>query len=223
MRRVIVFLKYPEPGQVKTRLAATVGPSVAARLARHFAQATLAAADSLGLPVDICYAPAGREADFRAWLGDGRVYFPQAGRDLGRRMGAAFETAFAQGAQRVVLVGTDAPDRPAHFLHEAFARLGDHDVVLGPALDGGYHCIAMQRDGFVPQAFAGIDWSTPRVLAQTLDVLRRSRRSVHMLPPWPDIDDAAGLAEYLKTHPEAAKLLEDTDDPNGSAPCQTKA
>jgi rSAM/selenodomain-associated transferase 1 len=227
MRRVIIFLKYPEPGQVKTRLAAEIqtgepGQRAAARLARHFAEQTLAAARSLGLPVDIAFAPAERHADFLAWLGPEHHLAPQSGTDLGQRMRNAFEDAFARGAERVVLVGTDAPDRPKDFFAEALDRLNEHDMVLGPALDGGYHLIAMQRDCFVPEVFAGIEWSTRRVLAQTLDALRAAGRTAHVLPPWRDIDDRAGLDDYLRDHPEAALFLED-DRSQGAAPDSREA
>jgi len=209
MRRVIVFLKFPEPGAVKTRLAAEVGDEAAARLARHFAEQTLAAAASLGLPVTVSFAPARRGPEFSAWLGSGYDYAPQKGADLGERMRHAFEDAFARGAERAVLVGTDAPDRPVEFLSEALERLEDHDAVLGPALDGGYHLIALRRGSFAPAVLSGIDWSTPRVLAQTLLALREAGRTAYMLPPWRDIDDRAGLADYLEHHPEAARLLEE--------------
>lgn len=212
MKRVILFLKYPEPGRVKTRLAATLGPDRAAWQARRFAEQTLAAVDSQGLKADICYCPPERESDMRDWLGPGRFYFVQSGADLGARMEAAFLDAFARGAERVALTGTDAPDRPAEQLTEALDRLDDHDVVLGPATDGGYTLIAMRRDAFAPQAFRGMDWGTPRVLVQTLDALHRAGRSVWLLPPWPDIDDEAALREYLKRCPEAAKRL---DVPHG--------
>ncbi len=243
MRRVIVFLKFPEPGAVKTRLAAQIGVAAAARLARHFAEQTLAAAASHGLPVTICFAPARRGPEFSSWLGSGYDYAPQQGADLGQRMLHAFAGAFARGAERAVLVGTDAPDRPVEFLTEALDRLDEHDVVLGPALDGGYHLIAMRRGSFAPEAFGsgvpgGIDWGTPRVLAQTLDALRRAGRTTYLLPPWRDIDDKAGLDDYLERHPEAARLLSDdaSSDADGNgkindasdaatdggAPCATK-
>ncbi|MDP3428200.1 MAG: TIGR04282 family arsenosugar biosynthesis glycosyltransferase [Humidesulfovibrio sp.] len=216
MRRIIVFLKFPEPGAVKTRLAAELGAGsgeeAAARLARHFAEATLAAAASLGLPVTVSFSPARRGPEFSAWLGSGYDYTPQKGANLGERMRHAFEDAFARGAERAVLVGTDAPDRPVEFLSEALARLDDHDVVLGPALDGGYHLIALRRYSFTPEVFGseqsgGIDWSTPRVLAQTLTALRAAGRTAFILPPWRDIDDKSGLDDYLRDHPEAAHLL----------------
>ncbi len=207
MRRVLVFLKYPEPGQVKTRLAATVGAEAAARLARHFAEETLAAAAGLGLPVTVCYAPPKCGPEVRAWLGTDFEYVAQQGADLGARMHSAFEQAFGQGAARVVLIGTDAPDRPVGMLTDALDLLGGHDVVLGPALDGGYHLIALRCDAFAAEAFIGIDWGSPAVLGQTLDALRVAGRTVYALPPWRDIDDQAGLDEYLEAHPAAAALL----------------
>lgn len=211
MRRVILFLKYPEPGGVKTRLAETVGPERAARLARHFAEQTLAAVDALGLEAEICFIPPEREADMRAWLGPSRFYCAQRGTDLGERMAAALLDAFARGAERAVLTGTDSPDRPAEFLAQALERLDDHDVVLGPATDGGYTLIAMCKKSFAPGAFQGVDWGSSAVLAQSLDALRRAGRSVWLLPPWPDIDDEAALREYMERCPEHAMLLEDAD------------
>lgn len=208
MRRVVLLLKYPEPGRVKTRLARAVGPERAARLARRFAEDTLAAVDSLGLETDISFFPPEREADMKAWLGPDRAYHAQSGADLGERMEAAFARAFAHGAERVSLTGTDAPDRPAAMLAEALDRLDDHDVVIGPATDGGYTLIAMRRDRFAPEAFRGVDWGTPKVLAQTMDALHRAGRSVWVLPPWPDIDDEAALRDYLGRCPDAARLLE---------------
>lgn len=209
MRRAVLFLKYPEPGRVKTRLAEAVGPERAARLARRFAERTLAAVDDLGLEAGICFTPPEREADLRAWLGPGRTCFAQRGADLGERMEAAFLDAFARGAERVVLTGTDAPDRPPELLAEALERLDDHDAAIGPATDGGYTLLAMRRESFTPEAFRGMDWGSSAVLAQTLDALRRAGRSVWVLPPWPDIDDEAALREYLERCPEDGRLLED--------------
>lgn len=209
MRRAILFLKYPEPGRVKTRLAEALGQERAARLARRFAERTLAALDTLGMEADICFTPPEREADMRAWLGPRRFYSPQRGADLGERMEAAFIDAFARGAERVVLTGTDAPDRPAEILAEALERLDDHDAAIGPAMDGGYTLVAMRRESFTPESFRGMDWGTPGVLGQTLDALRRAGRSVWVLPPWPDIDDEAALREYLERCPEDGALLGD--------------
>lgn len=209
MRRAVVFLKYPEPGRVKSRLAESIGAEAAARLARRFAEDTISAVESLGLALDICFTPAEREADIRTWLGPGRSCFAQRGADLGERMEAAFHDAFARGAEHVVLTGTDAPDRPAELLAEALERLDDHDAAICPATDGGYTLIALRRDTFAHEAFKNIAWSTPAVLAQTLDALRLAGRRVWMLPPWPDIDDEEALNQYLERCPEAAKLLED--------------
>lgn len=217
MKRIIVFLKYPEPGLVKTRMAAEVGVETATRLARHFAEQTLASVVSLDLPVEVCFAPVERDTAVRTWLGQGFVYHPQQGADLGERMKNAFLAAFERGAERVVLVGTDAPDRPVEFLSEALVGLEEHEVVLGPALDGGYHLIAMSARNFAPEAFCGIEWSTTQVLAQTLDALRRAGRSVLVLPPWRDIDDRAGLEDYLEGHPQAAALLARSVQGNGGS------
>jgi rSAM/selenodomain-associated transferase 1 len=200
----VVFCKYPVPGRVKTRLAASIGQEVAARYARRFIEETVSRAVGTGLPVDVHFAPVEHGPAFRDWLGPDHVYAPQSGGDLGERMHRAFVEAFSRGASRVVLTGTDAPDRPDRFLTLALDSLEDHAVAIGPALDGGYHLIAMRRDAFAREAFQGISWSTSLVLGQTLTAIRAAGRTVHLLPAWPDIDDEYALAAYLRRQPGAA-------------------
>lgn len=211
--RILVFARHPTPGRSKTRLAAHVGAEAAARLARRFAEETLAAAATLGLPIEVCCSPDEALPEFKAWLGRGFAYAPQGQGALGERMCRALARAFAQGVERAILVGTDVPDLPPAFLAEALRSLVLRDAVLGPARDGGYWLVGMRRQGFEPGAFAGIDWGTAAVLGQSLAALKKAGKSVHLLPAWRDIDDLAGLQDYLRTHPEAAGLLEGPSDP----------
>lgn len=169
-RAILVFARAPQPGRVKTRLAAAVGDRAALRIYTRLAKHTLAevrafAAEDVAIRVH--YAPADAGEAVRVWLGDGPVYLPQADGDLGMRMKDAFARAFAEGAEQVVIVGSDLPAVSASLLRRAFELLDAHPAVIGPARDGGYYLLGLRR--MVDGIFDGIEWSTPHVLRTTLE------------------------------------------------------
>ena len=110
---------------------------------------------------------------------------------MGVRLYGAFEEAFSRAARRPVLIGSDSPTLPGHLLTVAARALEAHDVVIGPARDGGYYLIGLRKPR--PDLFAGIDWSTDRVLSQTIDRARTAGLSVFYLPYWYDVDTADNL------------------------------
>ncbi len=187
---ILLYIKYPEPGRVKTRLSEALDGGVAAELYRHFVIDVLAMVKDTGHDVIICYAPAGREEDFRRWLGPRHRYHRQRGDTLGEKLKHGFADIYAAGYRSAVAIGSDSPDLPSRYIEMAFTRLGEHDVVIGPAVDGGYYLIGFARDTFVPEAFDGIEWSTSTVLHETLRNLRRQPGDVdvHLLPAWKDVD-----------------------------------
>lgn len=193
---VLVFVRAPEPGRVKTRLAAAIGDGAALRIYRRLAEHTLAEAAVLavdGVQVRVHHTPADAGDVVRAWLGDGLVYLPQAEGDLGRRMEDAFSRAFAAGAERVVIVGSDLPDVSASLLRRAFHALEGGPAVLGPARDGGYYLLGLTRR--VDGIFDGIAWSTPDVLAATLDRFRAAGIVPAMLEALADVDEVDDLPD----------------------------
>ncbi len=190
--RLILFGRYPAAGGVKTCLIGRLGALGAAEVHRLLSEKTLDTllAARLG-KVCFCYC-GGSPARMRRWLGRRRVEIqPQAAGDLGRRMQHALEQALDRGARRAILTGTDIPDLNARILGRACAALADHDLVLGPGLDGGYYLVGLRRRAPV---FEGIHWGTPHVLAATLDAARRHGLSVGLLPPLGDVDRPADLA-----------------------------
>lgn len=190
---LLVFVRAPVEGRVKTRLAAALGPRGALRVYRRLAEHALAAARALGPAVSlrVHVTPAEDVPAVRAWLGDGPAYLPQAEGDLGARMAAAFSDAFAAGARRVVIIGSDLPDLSPDLLRRAFAHLSATDAVVGPAADGGYWLLGLARP--LPAVFAGIAWSTDGVLAATLARLRAAGIEPARLPTLRDVDEAADL------------------------------
>ena len=182
---VIVIAKAPWPGVAKTRLAMGVGPERAAALSAAFLRDTMAFARRRGERLYVSYAPHDASGTFRSLAPDAELIAQPDG-DLGARLLHAFAGAIASGARRPVLIGADSPSLPAHLLTSAQRALATHDVVLGPADDGGYYLIGMNAPQ--PSLFSGVDWSSDTVLAQTLERARTAGLRVFMLPYWYDID-----------------------------------
>jgi rSAM/selenodomain-associated transferase 1 len=198
---VVLFAKKPEPGKVKTRLQSHLNPEDAARLYRAFlldcAEELQAAKAEVKV---IAYAPANAEEALRYLLGEmgDFAYVPQPETDLGGRMEALVQWGFAQGAERVVLLGSDSPSLPAEYIDRALELLQEREVVLGPSTDGGYYLVGRQRGD--SRIFADVAWSTGEVLKQSLQ--RLGAQSLGLLAPWYDVDTPAE-AGFLKVHLEA--------------------
>lgn len=191
---VLIFVRAPERGRVKTRLAADVGDEAALRIYETLALQTIDAARGLGdeATVRVCYTPAGAGKAVRGWLGeDGLDYRPQGEGGLGERMQSAFRDAFDDGAERVVIVGSDLPEMSADLLREAFDLLERHPAVLGPALDGGYYLLGLRSP--LPAVFRGIPWSTGKVLERTLARFAEAGVEPELLALRNDVDTADDL------------------------------
>jgi uncharacterized protein len=190
---VVVMVKFPRAGTVKTRLGRQIGMEKACELYREFVRILLATCRAAGFDTVISCHPDHPVSDFREWLGPGFQYLVQRGPDLGHKMQDAFEQAFALGYDRVILTGSDLPHLPGATIEAAAQRAGTWDVVIGPALDGGYYLVAMTKDRFYPDMFEGIPWSTAHVLDITLEKLAAGRRNPCLMPLLRDIDTLADL------------------------------
>jgi rSAM/selenodomain-associated transferase 1 len=201
---LIVFVKEPRPGAVKTRLLPALDPQSAAELYRALAEEeirqTAPGADEYSRL--FFYAPPASPEAMRAWL-PGQTLLPQRGDDLGARMSAAFDETFRRGARRAAVIGTDVPWVHRGLVAEAFSALDTHDVVLGPTSDGGYYLLALARPQ--PALFQGIAWSTASVLTSTMDRAAALGLRVRLLPELPDID----TLDDVRAHwPRLRPLLE---------------
>ncbi|WP_320178470.1 TIGR04282 family arsenosugar biosynthesis glycosyltransferase [Roseovarius pacificus] len=164
--RLLVFARWPEPGTTKTRLIPALGAAGAAELQRAMTEHTLAAVGGSDASIEIRHTGENEQA-MRAWLGAGFRYALQGEGDLGARMHRALCDAFAGGARKAVLIGTDCPNLSAAHVTEALLLLDTHGLVLGPAADGGYYLIALRADaGALPPStlFEGIRWGGGDVL-----------------------------------------------------------
>lgn len=204
--RLILFTRYPRPGRVKTRLIPSLGPDLAAAVqremtARALAQAHLAARMS-GAEVEVRF-DGGTRAEMAALWGPGADYQPQGEGDLGERMRRAFGDAFEEGVRRAVLFGADIPDLNAELMVAGLAELDRSDLVLGPALDGGYYLIGLKENQ--PELFKGIHWGAANVLSRTQN--RARELSVEYLPELGDVDLPRDLARLRSSTRSAESSL----------------
>ena len=187
VREVIVFARAPVPGRVKTRLAADVGPERATRIYRQLGRGTVDALRDGPWAVTVHVEPPDAVSieSVRSWLGHDVAYQGQTKGDLGTRMTAAIADGLGR-ASAVCVVGTDIPDIRESTLCDAFDALETHDLVLGPATDGGYYLVGLTRPH--PEVFRDIPWSTERVFELTLERAHAAGLRVAALEPRTDVD-----------------------------------
>lgn len=195
---VILFTKVPRPGFGKSRLAAEIGAEAAHELATAFLEDTIERTCGRTGRFFVAVAPPEAAQSLASTIPAAEVFAQPASGGMGSRLQAAFAEAFARGATSPVLIGSDSPTLPAHLISIAHRALESCDVVLGPAEDGGYYAIGLRAPA--PAIFQGIEWSTPRVLEQTLDRCATLGLEVFFLPYWYDVDSAADL-ERLSRDP----------------------
>ena len=202
--RLILFTRYPEPGTAKTRLVSLLGAEGAAefqrRLTVHAAKAAAEAGRLRGLSLEIRHEGGG-ESRMRDWLGDGFTFRPQGSGDIGARMQTSLGDAFAEGAPRAVLIGSDIPGLTSATVVRAFNALKHHDLVFGPAADGGYYLIGMTAACFRRgTAYLGpsIPWGSPDVLARTLGMARDARLIFTLLKTLADVDRPQDLPAAMQ-------------------------
>ena len=202
--RLLMMCRLPEPGKVKTRLAADIGNHRAAAVYRRCAEALFTAADNLPGDVDKTIF-AGSAADipgFRGWTGNRFTIMAQPEADLGKRLNHGFAVSFNRGYEKVIAVASDVPSITGRILKESLDALDRHDAVIGPSPDGGYYLIGLKRP--VPALFTGIPWSTPDTLAETERKAKNLGLSMCRITALPDIDTIADLNLLENGLPDAA-------------------
>lgn len=179
--RIIVFTRFPVPGHAKTRLIPALGADGAAELQRRMTEFTIKQVRQTGIKMEIRFT-GGSESQMREWLGPDGKYTHQGPGDLGARMARAFADAFNDGAEKVLVVGSDCPDNRTENMLKALKSMDDTRCVLGPATDGGYYLIGLREP--CPELFRDVDWGTERVFKQTAGKLDHYT----VLPALSDVD-----------------------------------
>jgi uncharacterized protein len=192
--RLIIFTRYPKTGTTKTRLIPLLGAEGAANLQRQMTEHTLSRmmgmTASNDVTIEIRY-DGGNEHLMRQWLGSEFEYASQGDGNLGERMQRAFEDAFKSKATAVVIIGTDIPDLTAVDVTSAFTVLKQKKMALGPAKDGGYYLIGLQKNAFSPAVgdlFTGITWGEHDVLRKTLNISSHLGLNYSLLKEMDDVD-----------------------------------
>lgn len=184
MHTLLIFIRNPELGKVKTRLARTVGDAEAMRIYQLLLEKTRTAALGCAAERWLFYS------DFVDSNDDWPFAFfqkkTQHTGDLGERMEAAFQEAFRAGGQKAVIIGSDCPELSGELLQQAFDLLDTADFVLGPVPDGGYYLLGMNE--LASSVFRDIEWSTKTVREKTLKKIAALQKSVALLPMLSDVD-----------------------------------
>jgi rSAM/selenodomain-associated transferase 1 len=216
---LVVMLKYPEPGRVKTRLVPPLTGVEASCLYRCFIEDTFERIMPLRrcsdaderVSIHSAFTPAEKRGDVTKLLPAGIPLIPQRGGDLGERLYTIFNEMMEYGYKRVVVIGSDSPDIPLEYIGEAFRMLREKPerVVLGPSEDGGYYLIGMDRANKAP--FEGISWGSDTVLSDTLAQCKRDGIETSLLPMWRDVDRIEDLAPLIKSRhlPATMRFIND--------------
>lgn len=191
-KHLIIFVKNKLAGRVKTRLAAGIGPEKAMEVYEQLLDHTHKATRCLSCDKIVYFS---ENIEKGGIWNDGHYQLSlQSGPDLGERMFNAFNARFAQGAEKVCIIGSDTFEISQDILKEAFHILEKKDVVIGPAKDGGYYLLGMKE--LQPELFRNKSWSTESVCEQTIEDLRRLNLTYSLLPVLNDIDHKEDWLAY---------------------------
>ena len=205
---VIIFLRAPIRGRVKTRLARTLGEGKATEFYQLCVDATIDEIGSLTQTAEkhIFYADPEPEYRVKRYVGRGFKISFQEGKDLGERLYNSFRSVLGGGMKKAVIVATDVPDLTADVIVKAMDSLDSSDLVIGPSQDGGYYLIGMSA--LHPELFQGIDWGSDMVCQQTLEASQINGLKVKLLPRLIDIDTREDLIRWSRDarHNKAALM-----------------
>lgn len=192
---LIIFYKNPEIGKVKTRLAATIGDSKAFSIYLLLCQHTVSITEKLSVTKALYYS------DFidlnDSWPNEKFQKFVQSGASLGERIENAFQSGFNAGYRSICIIGTDCLELTSNIITESFRRLLTHDLVIGPAHDGGYYLLGMNY--FYPYLFRNKNWSTSTVLSDTLHDAKLNGLTFWQMEPLSDIDEEKDLPPHFRS------------------------
>ena len=216
-RHILTFTKYPQAGYAKTRLISMLGEGGAAAVSKQLTERCVGAVrryakeqhDGHKIQSVIHYTGIGIDMyDMESWLGkeEFEEYVAQSGGDLGMRLSDAFKRSFQAGANRVVVIGSDIPEIDEQVIQNAFEALENHDVVVGPAQDGGYYLLGMRS--FFGHLFDNVPWSTKDVFAVTKSKVESCAASMKVLNTLRDIDFPHDLEYFNQVLAKGEKFKE---------------
>ncbi len=207
-KAIIIFVKYPEEGKVKTRLASTTSKSFAAGIYRILSKNIF---DQLAKVTNDCdvhlfYAPFDSLGKIKNWVGQEFIFKEQVGDDLGDRIANAFDLVFQNDYKRAVIIGSDVPEINSSIIIESFKMLESFDVVIAPSDDGGYSLLGMNKQHRF--LFENIEWSTDSVLAATQNKIIDNKLNLKIMSPLNDIDTFDELVSWVHESENTNMIME---------------
>ncbi len=200
-KALIVFVKAPVRGNVKTRMHPHLSSDRILQIYRSFVKETISKCAALrGVDRFIGCYPSKEDAFLKKLAGTyGLKSFDQKGRDLGEKMLNAFKDYFKKGYSEVIIIGSDSPSLPADYIKKAFLELRKNDFILGPCCDGGLYLVGA-KNRIRPELFRNIPWDSTSVMNETLNRMLKklisSNINYTLLPFWYDVDTVEDLNFY---------------------------
>ena len=197
-KAVIVLVKYPQKGKVKTRLALTTNNNFAVGIYKVIARHIFNEVDKLNNEIDvfIFYTPIESVNKITKWVDKDFFFRVQSGNSLGERMSNAFNEVFEKDYCQVMIIGSDVPDISSKIILESFINLNGSDIVISPSDDGGYSLLGMKKPyNFL---FKDIEWSTNNVLKQTVKKINEKGLKLTTICSLNDIDTYDELLEWME-------------------------
>jgi rSAM/selenodomain-associated transferase 1 len=189
-KALIIFIKNIEKGKVKTRLASTVGDDKALQIYQALLNHTREVATKVSATRHLFYSNRIAEDE---WSKNDFEKYIQEGEDLGIRMANGFKKVFEKN-DNVVIIGSDCASLTPQIVNQAFEKLEENDFVIGPAQDGGYYLLGMNK--FMPSVFENIEWSTESVFEKTIQNIEHLNKKYDLLPTLSDIDYEEDWLKY---------------------------
>ena len=196
---LIIFVKFPQKGKVKTRLAKDMGAYFATEFYRICAEHIFSEIKKLKKEnfTTYIYCYSNSEVEMvSGWVGKEFIVRAQIDGDLGERMSGSFKEVFHQGFSKALIIGTDVPDITSDLINSAALKLDENDFVIGPSSDGGYYLLGMNR--LITEIFQNINWSTSLVLQNTLDKINSLGLKLDLLDELIDVDTKIDLHNWMK-------------------------
>lgn len=196
--KIIYFVKSPELGRVKTRLAASVGNHKAFAIYNLLLKKNWQILKKTEAHLTVEFTPSHKRDQIMEFFPEAAEYSEQSGKTKGDRMAFAFLKAINPEIEKVLLIRSDLADLQEQDIATAFLQLDENDIAMGPALNGGYYLIGFNRKTFETAYFQKIDWEKDDIFTATADLIRDSGNSIYTLPQRIDIDTIDDIDMFLK-------------------------
>lgn len=193
---ILLFVKYPKNGGVKTRLAKSIGDAAAVSLYKCFVEDILSSLQGLNAHIWICYYPESAKDDMDIWLGSSYFYVLQKGGNLGKRMQHCFKSSFHKGFEKTIVLASDIPEISENIINNAFKILEYKDAVIGPSYDGGYYLVGFNKKSYTTEIFDDISWGTNLVYEETLGKLEAYKLQYSVLDKINDMDTIDDIRKF---------------------------